>query len=223
MKKPQLVCLALLSVFLLDSCATKLPIPIHGKTALYRYRTAGGAQNTDIEVTPRGTFNPLVIVADVVGSGIAGYKIAEKLDRAISEDSLASIVSEGLEATSQMYCGVKFVPSLENNPDLIFETEVLEYAIISNEAGAGLHVRARTRLLERATSKEIWDSEEIRFVPFRESGWNLTNVEGTVNTFLNLKEIFEMPDEELAKLMYGAAYNAGEYFGEQLREVSTKD
>ncbi|MES2766941.1 MAG: hypothetical protein V4642_13790 [Bacteroidota bacterium] len=222
MKKLQLVFLLLVSVLLLDSCATKLPIPINGKTALYRYRTAEAALSTDVNVTSQSG-NPVISIAESIGSGIAGWKVAEKLQNAVNEDTLASVVSEGLESTSQMYCSVKFVESLDDNPDLIFETEVLEYSLMSNEAGAGLMVRARTRLIERSTSRELWDSEESRFISFSETGYSFSPIGSTVSSLLNLQELLAMPDEKLADLMYTAAFHAGEYFGEELREANTQE
>jgi hypothetical protein len=221
MKKLHFVFLALLSVLLLDSCATKLPVPISGKTAMYRYRTAPDALNSDINVNSQSG-NPLISIAEGVGSTIAGWKAAEKLQNAVDEEELASALSEGLEKTSQLYCSVKMVESEANNPDLIFETEVLEYSLIADEGVAGLQVRCRTRLIERATSKEIWDSEESRFIAFRETGYGNGGIGSTIGSVLNLQKVLSMPDEELAKLMYSAAYDAGEYFGEELREACEK-
>jgi len=113
--------------------------------------------------------------------------------------------------------------SIENNPDIIFETEVLKYSLVANEGVAGLQVTCHTRLIQRATSKEIWDSEETRFIAFRETGYSESMLGSTISGVLNLQKVLSMPNEELAELMYTAAFEAGEYFGEELREASVED
>jgi len=101
MKKLPLIFLALLSIVLLDSCASKLPISIKNKTALFRYRTAPDAMSSEIDVSS-GSANPLINIAEGVGSAVAGWKAAEKLKNAVDEEELASALAGGLKKKSQL-------------------------------------------------------------------------------------------------------------------------
>jgi hypothetical protein len=221
MKSQQLLYL-LATLLLATGCAhtNKLAeYPIAGKTAVYRTSVSADASGSWLEVDSPSDNTAANVVA-AIGSVILTDQARKKLDRAVSRDSIAHYLSGGVRSATYDYLALREVASTADNPDLIIETQVTDFKVVSSSLG--LHIRAsgKTRIIVRATGMIVWENDESHTVPL--SATYLAPLGGRVvrsgASIFNAVQFFNLSEEEIREVVNRAAEDAGSEIGETLRE-----
>lgn len=221
MQRFRLPLLLSLAVLALAGCGhtNKLAqYPIAGKRALYRTTISGsGSSWVSVQSPVKGTTGAVIAA---VGSIIIGDQARRKLDKAANPDSIALAISGGIKNASADYLSLHPVSSLDENPELIVETDVKHYDIVSNSAGLAVSVEGNSRIIDRGTGIVVWENNETHVVPLSET-W-LAPLGGRIGSsaagIFNAAKLFALSEEELREVLTRAGRIAGEDIGETLRE-----
>jgi hypothetical protein len=166
-----LLLLILPCVVLLGACGHTNQLAkynISGRTALFRSFASGDAASS-VSVIESPSQNTVGKVIAAIGSAITSDQARRKLERAINGDSIAHSISSGIRNATADYLSIKPVEGIVNDPDLIIETEVTEYNLVSTAAGISMRVRGTSRVIDRKSGDVVWDDAESYTVPLSET------------------------------------------------------
>jgi len=192
--------------------------PIAGKRAVYRTTISGSASSwVTVQSPVKGTVGA---VAATIGSVIMGDQAQRKLDRAADPDTIGQAIARGMKQSSADYLSLRAVESLDEDPELIVETDVKSYRIVSNSYGLAVSVEGNSRIIDRSTGIVVWENDETHVVPLSQT-W-IASAGGRIGSsaagIFNAAKLFALSEEELREVLTQAGRVAGEEIGETLRE-----
>lgn len=192
---------------------------IAGKTALFRvYASTTGSSFAVVE-SPKED-NLVADIAAAVGSGILSDQARKKLQNAVVPEEITEAVSKGMWTAATDYLALRPVHNIGDDPDLIVETELTDFKLVSGSSGIVARVKAKSRIIDRRSGGLVWDNSESHTI-------NLSNtlpglfgpdaVQTGVGVF-NALQLVNMSDDEIRRVINSAAEVAGREIGETLRE-----
>lgn len=192
---------------------------VAGKTALFRtYSSTSGSSLAVVESPDHES-----VVADIaaaIGSGIMTDQARRKLRNAVQPDSIMAAVSKGMIDAATDYLALRPVKEIADDPDLIVETELKEFKLVSSTAGIHAHVRAKSRIIDRRTGGLVWDNTESHNIALSNTIPGVFGpdvVRSGVGVF-NAVQLLNLSEDEIRAVINGAALVAGREIGETLRE-----
>lgn len=192
---------------------------ISGKTAIYRtYTTASAGSYAYVESPTKN--NTVVDILAAVGSGIASDQGRKKLQNAVNGDSIAQAVGRGISEATVDYLRLQPVASIADNPEIIVETELTQYNIVSGTYGVAIHVRGKSRVIERKTGIIVWEDSESHTIPLSETwvaGLGPKAVRSGASIF-NAVQLLSLSEAEIRNVVNNGAVVAGREIGETLRD-----
>lgn len=195
---------------------------VRNTTAYYRtFVDASAESHTHIEGVGD---NVIADIAAAVGSVVVGSEAQAKLERAVNGDSIALAVSHGIRDAAGDYLMITPVASMNDGPDLIIETELTEYKLISSATGVRVHVEGTSRVIDRKTGGIVWEDGESHTVPISNS-WIASLGPSPVAagaSIANAIQLMNLPEEQIREVIGLAAAKAGREIGETLREDVAK-
>lgn len=214
--------LLLVSALLFTACGHTnrlAQFKVNGRSALYRTTVSVDAAASLAVIEPPSK-NTAVDIAATIGSVILSDQSRRKLERAINRDQLGGAVGNGMRQATADYLGIKAVGDIGENPELIIETTVTDCKLFSNSAGLWMRVSGESRMIDRATGQIVWENSETHTVPISETYLAAVAPRGIASgaSIYNAVQFLSMSEEEIRKLLVGAAGEAGREIGETLRE-----
>jgi hypothetical protein len=191
-----------------------------GKSAIFRAHASPSAASSLTVVESPVKNSTVGDIAAAVGSMIIGEKGRKKLEHAIDGNAIAQSISLGTRRTVEDYLGITPVDSMSASPDIIIETEVTSYRLVSSSIGLAVNVSGTSRLIDRRTGKLIWENDENHTVPLSETYLAAATprpVSAGVSIF-NAVRLLDLSEEEIREVVGKAAIEAGREIGESLRE-----
>jgi ABC-type uncharacterized transport system auxiliary subunit len=192
---------------------------INGQKALYRASISSDAASS-VAVIESPNDNTALGVAAAIGSVVVSNEGRQKLERAINPDSVAQSVSAGIRQATREYLSIQPVGDISQNPDLIIETEVTDFKIVSSSAGLHVRVRGNSRIIDRKTGEIIWENAESHTVPISETYLAAIApqaISSGVSIFNSVK-LLTLSEDQIRAVVNSAATDAGKEIGETLRE-----
>lgn len=193
--------------------------PVNGKKALYREYVDPDSPDSWVIVESPSENTAVSIIAGL-GSIIASDQARRKLDRAVSGDSVAKYLGEGIFQATTEYLSIRPVQSIDDDPDLIIETEVKEYKIISTSTGLAVYSRGESRIIDRRTGVTVWENSEGHAVSL--SNTFLAPLGGRAissgASIFNAVQFFAMSEEDIRNVVGNACVATGREIGDVLRE-----
>jgi len=192
---------------------------VQGGTALFRAYASGSA-GSYAHVESPAKHNTVLSILAAIGSGIVSDQGRKKLDDAINRDSIATSVAKGMRQATTDYLSITAVDSISQNPDFIIETEVTDFDVVSGSWGLSMHVRAKSRMIDRKTGSIIWDDAESHTVPLTHTfgAAFAPNAVSSAASIYNAVELLSLSEEEIRSVIDQAAAQAGREIAETLRE-----
>lgn len=189
------------------------------KSVYFQYRAAADAVDADALISSP-TQSPMTDIITAVGSGIASNAIKSKLEHALSPDTLAYHLAKSLQGTAIAMMRMKPAPSLESNPDFIFETTLNRYSVASNQGAVTISVTGTSSLIDRNTAASIWEYDACKTITVSESffAYLFPNGVQTAMGAFNAVKLLAMSEADLRKMFAGAAEEAGRKMSTELRE-----
>lgn len=192
---------------------------INGKTAIYRtYTTASAGSYAYVESPTKN--NTVVDILTAIGSGIASDQGRKKLQKAVNGDSIAQAVGRGISEATVDYLRLQPVASIADNPEVIVETELTQFNIVSGSYGVAIYVRGKSRVIERRTGIIVWEDSESHTIPLSETwlaGLGPQVVRSGASIF-NAVQLLSLSEEEIRTVVNSGAVVAGREIGETLRD-----
>jgi len=192
---------------------------IAGKTAYYRAVASGDASSSAsyIHSPARNTATDILAA---IGSAVASAEGRRKLERAINGDSLAHDVSLGIRQATADYLSLRPAESMAEDPDLIIETELTDYTLRSGASGLVVRVTGMSRIIDRRSGEIVWENSETQSIPLSETylAGIAPQPAASGASIFNAVRLLSLSEEEMRKVMKGAAVDAGREIGETLRE-----
>ena len=164
----------------------------------------------------------LLSVIASVGSDILNETSISKIQKAVSTDSVADNVSEGLKEALLTYLAINPVESINDNPQFIVETTVNECKLINRSSGAFVKVSAESQIIDRSTGKIIWDNYESDTVPVKKNNNNIHGNSDNVDNVINAIQLSSLSEKEIQRVVNNASKSAGGLMGNTLREDFVK-
>lgn len=193
--------------------------PVNGRKALYRQYVAPEAPSSWV-IVESPTENTVVNIIAGLGSAIASDQARRKLDRAVNGDSVAKYLAQGIYMATTEYLSIRPVQSIDDDPDLIIETEVKEYKIVSASTGLGIYTRGESRIIDRRTGVIVWENSESHLYPL--SNTLLAPIGGRAissgASIFNAVQFFAMSEEDIRSVVGNACVATGREIGDVLRE-----
>jgi hypothetical protein len=192
---------------------------IAGKTALYRASISSDAASS-IAVIESPSDNTALGVVSAIGSVIVSNEGRQKLQRAINPDSVAQSVARGIRQATHEYLSIQPANDIAQNPDLIIETEVTDFRIVSSSAGLHVRVNGNSRIIDRATGEVVWENDESHTVPLSETYLAAIApqpISSGISIFNSVK-LLTLEESEIRAVVNSAAVDAGKEIGDMLRE-----
>ncbi|MEP7218348.1 MAG: hypothetical protein ABI876_05505 [Bacteroidota bacterium] len=193
--------------------------PVAGKKALFRVYAVSDAASS-ISVVESPVKNTIVDIIAAVGSVIVSDQSKHKLEHAVNGDSIAHSVSLGTQNSTSDYLSLRPVAGMQDNPDIIVETEITEYKLISASVGLALYVRGKSRMIDRATGQIVWEDSENKTVQLSETylaAFAPRAISSGASIF-NAVRLLTLSEEEIRTVVDNAAMEVGREIGETLRE-----
>ena len=155
-----------------------------------------------------------------IGGAIASSSVESKVARSASPDSLAWAISRGFEQSMERYASIHVVNNLSSNPEFIAETLLERYELSSSQVGVYANVCVTSRIIERSTGKKVWQNRETKTISLSNlpPAGLFTPIGRSVSGIVNMVQILSMDDEEVKRVLFAAAVEAGRKMGETLRE-----
>ncbi len=160
----------------------------------------------------------LVSVLASVGSDILSETSKIKIADAVSTDSVANYVSEGLANALVTFLNVTPVASINDNPDFVVETTIEACQLVTGTHGVKIRVHASSRIIDRNSGNIVWDDSETQTVPVQRNDGYDSNNSSTMNKVFTAVQLSSLSEKEIQKIVDDAAKNAGRLMGETLRE-----
>lgn len=220
--RTRFVFLALAAATLITGCGHTNNLAkynIAGKTALFRvYSSTTGSSVAVVESPDNSSI--IADIATAIGSGILSDQAQRKLQSAVIPDSITASVAKGMWAAATDYLGLRPVNSIADDPDLIIETELTDFKLVSGSAGIVARVRATSRIIDRRTGGLVWDNAESHNIALSNSlpGLLGPDVVRTGVGVFNAIQLLNLSEDEIRRVINGAAEIAGREIGETLRE-----
>jgi len=192
---------------------------INGRTAIYRATMSGDAASS-LAVVESPSDNTTLGVISAIGSVVVSNEGRQKLEKAINPDTVSQSVAAGIRQASMEYLSIRPVTDFSQNPDLIIETEVTDFKIVSSSAGLHVRVQGNSRIVERQSGEVIWENSESYTVPLSETylaALAPQAISSGVSIF-NAVKLLNLSEDEIRKVVNSAATDAGKEIGETLRE-----
>jgi hypothetical protein len=192
---------------------------VAGKSAYFRTIVSGDAASAFSSVE-NPAHNTITEVLAAVGSVIVTDQAHRKLERAINGDSIARAISNGTQQATSDYLSLHPVQSMADDPDIIVETELTDYRLVSGSLGMAVEVKGESRMIDRRTGRIIWDNSESKTIPLSETylaALGSRPVRSGVSIF-NAVRLLSLSEEEIRQVVDNAATDAGREIGETLRE-----
>lgn len=192
---------------------------VQGGTALFRAYTSGSA-GSYAHVQSPAKDNTILAIISAIGSGIVSDQGRRKLEEAINRDSIANSVAQGMRQATTDYLSITAVDSISQNPDFIIETEITDFDVVSSSWGLSMHVRAKSRMIDRKSGSIIWDDAESHTIPLTHTfaaAFAPKPVSSAASVY-NAVELLSLSEEEIRSVIDQASLQAGREIGETLRE-----
>lgn len=195
---------------------------VNNATAYYRtFVTANAESAVHIEGLESNTATEVVaVVGGIITGGIEQNKVA----RAVNGDSIATSVGNGIRASTGDFLMIRPVASMAENPDLIIETELTKYKLVSSASGVRVVVEGNSRVIDRKTGGIVWEDQERHSIPISNT-WLASVAPGAVAagaSIANAFQLMNLPEEQIRQLVDQAATQAGREIGETLRKDVAK-
>ena len=163
--------LLLLPIVLLGACGhtnNLAKFKVTGQTAYFRTRVSGDAVSA-FSYVENPAHNTITEILAAVGSAVVSDQARRKLERAINGDSIATSISRGTQQAASDYLGIRPVQGMADDPDIIIETELTDYKIVSGSLGLAVRVKGESRLIDRHSGQIIWENSESKTIPLSET------------------------------------------------------
>lgn len=192
---------------------------VAGKTALFRVYSSTTGSSFAVVESPDND-NVIADIAAALGSGIMSDQARKKLQNAAQPDSITAAVAKGMWSAATDYLGLRPVDNIADDPDLIVETELTEFKLVSGSGGIVARVKAKSRIIDRRTGGLVWDNSESHNIALSNTLPGLFGpdvVQTGVGVF-NAIQLLNMSEEDIRTVLNAAAETAGREIGETLRE-----
>jgi len=158
----------------------------------------------------------LKAVVEVSNDILAADK-QEKLQKLISTDALLSAISENLVESMSTYLEIVPVNNLSHNPDFISTVKLKSCKLLINKDKLAIYVEASANLIERATSKIVWENSESRQIPIQKNYGTELNA-GDLTDVVSALQLATLDEKQINLIIDEAADDVGSYMAETLRE-----
>jgi hypothetical protein len=192
--------------------------PVAGKKALFRVHAVPDAASS-ISVVESPVKNTVVDLIAAVGSVVISGQARHKLEHAVNGDSIAQSVSLGTQNATSDYLSLRAVAGMQDDPDIIVETEITEYKLLSASAGLALYVSGKSRMIDHATGQIVWEDSENRTVQLSEAYLAAFAPRAIASgaSIFNAVQLLTLSEEEIRTVVDNAAMEVGREIGETLR------
>ncbi|MCL5030910.1 MAG: hypothetical protein M1480_18030 [Bacteroidetes bacterium] len=153
-----------------------------------------------------------------IGSDILSESSKSKITDAVSTDSIASYVSEGLKNALIIFLKINPVNSVNENPQFVVETTIDKCQLVTGTDHVSISVQASSRIIDRNSGNIVWDDNETETVPVEENYANDKDNSSTLNKVISAVQLSSLSEKEIQKVVNEAAKNAGRKIGETFRE-----
>ncbi len=195
---------------------------VRGAKAYYRTFVSASAES-HAHIDGMGD-NFFAAVAAAIGSAGAADEAAKKLQRAVNGDTIALAVSHGIRDAAGDFLMITPVSSMSENPDLVIETELTEYKLVSSASGIHVHVKGNSRVIDQKSGGLVWEDSEDRSVPIT-STWPAAIAPAPVAagaSIANAVQLMNLSEDQIREVISAAATRAGREIGETFREDVAK-
>ena len=162
--------------------------------------------------------NDVISAIASIGSDILSESSKSKISDAVSTDSIASYVSEGLKNALITFVKIKPVDSINKNPQFVVETTIEQCQLVVGTDHVSIIVQASSRIIDRNSGNIVWDDDETETVPIEENYANDKDNSSTLNKVISAVQLSSLSEKEIQKVVNEAAKNAGRKIGETFRE-----
>lgn len=192
---------------------------INGRTAIYRATMSSDAAS-GLAIIESPSDNTALGVISAIGSVVVSNEGRKKLEKAVNPETVSQAVAGGIRQASMEYLGIRAVEDFSQNPDLIIETEVTDFKIVSSSAGLHVRVRGNSRIIERQSGEVVWENAESHTVPLSETYLAAIAPQAISSgvSIFNAVKLLDLSEDEIRKVVNSAATDAGKEIGETLRE-----
>jgi hypothetical protein len=195
---------------------------LSGTKVLFKTRTGTSASRVSInfESSKKNKDGVLIDILYDLGGGFAKKDVEAKIQRLFNPDSIAINVSGSIEDILKTYYNIIPVESLDDNPEIIVETQMNKYTLNVDEYNIYSHFSGTLTMIDRKTGGIIWKNTEGITEPFEE--WNLNHAGNhsarDLSKVINLIKLMNMSDEEIINAIHYSASKIAYNLSDDLRE-----
>lgn len=99
-------------------------------------------------------------IISAIGSELLEAEVEEKLGKIINPDEVAGTISWDIKSNLQTFTNIIVVDSLLNNPDIVAETNLLGFRLVSSANGIMSYITVEFTLTDMESGKYIWKNKE---------------------------------------------------------------
>lgn len=192
------------------------------KTVLFKYYSNSNLARVHVSIDDEYIYkdDPFTVILTDVGESYAENEIREKLQKALSPDSISSSISRGIEEGLITYYDMKPVDTVSAKPDYIVETRFERFRLSSSSVGVFANIDSRVMIIDRKTAKTVWENHESSHVPIYDVVISYTGsrIVRTSKSIINAIRLMQMTEEEIAIAVNMSAGQVGKEQSDQLRE-----
>lgn len=182
---------------------------IHQKSST-NIRYDDGRFGRDISIPER--------IVTKVGTEDLESDVEEKLDKVFDPENVVEKISSEIKDDLKMFIAVIPVDSLEQEPEIIGETNLHRFRLISGSDGVSASITAEFILTERGSGKIIWSNKRTVNTPLKESvtSYVFDSRVRKAGSVVNAIRLAEMTEEEIEEAIQ---VSASEFTYELLRTL----
>ncbi|HEX2787892.1 MAG TPA: hypothetical protein VHP32_08305 [Ignavibacteria bacterium] len=225
MKWFKLFLLVLIITVMAGSCSSVNELSkynLSGTKVLFKTRTGTAASrvNINFESSKKSKEGVLIDIIYDIGGGYVKKDVEAKIQRLFNPDSIAENVSGSIEEILRTYYNIVPVESLDENPDIIVETQMNKYTLNVDDYNIYSHFSGTLSIFDRKSGAIVWKNTEGINEPFEE--WYAYNPNDKkikdINRVINIIKLMNMSDEEIRNSIDLSASKIAYNLSDNLRE-----
>lgn len=170
------------------------------------------------------TADVVIDVAKSIGTALVTSNLESKLRKAADPVLISNNLTNELEKTMIKYLSVNPVNNIQSNYSFINTTTINSIELNSNQWGLTLSVNAKVKLIERGSTKEVWDYCFTKTVPVNRLSDRMdkSTYSSSVSDIIQLTELATLSEDTIKEAIVRASQEIGRVVSKQFQKDLSK-